>query len=141
MASGIYTIFKTNLMNKAINLDTDSIYCCLYDNTHVFTASDVTYVTTNELATAGGYTRGEVAGNLLGSTTISASTPVTTIKWDAADIAWTAATFSAYHAVLWDATVGATNNLIANIDFGGVKTVAAGTFTIQWDALGIISLA
>jgi hypothetical protein len=41
--------------------------------------------------------------------------------------------------VIYDST--ASDNLIASIDFGGAKTVAAGTFTIQFDANGIITLA
>ena len=51
----------------------------------------------------------------------------------------TAATFTAYHAVIYDTSVS--NDLIASIDFGGAKAVVAGTFTIQWDAAGIITLA
>jgi hypothetical protein len=62
-----------------------------------------------------------------------------TTKWDATDAAWTEATFTAYHAVLWDDT--AADSLICSIDFGGAKTVASGTFTIQWHADGIITLA
>jgi hypothetical protein len=31
--------------------------------------------------------------------------------------------------------------LIASIDFGGAKTVSAGTFTIIWDTDGILTLA
>jgi len=60
-------------------------------------------------------------------------------KWNATDSAWTTATFTAYHAVIYDSTAG--NDLICSIDFGGAKTVSAGTFTIQWDSDGIITLA
>jgi hypothetical protein len=41
--------------------------------------------------------------------------------------------------VIYDITAG--NDLIASIDFGGAKTVAAGTFTIVWNAAGIVTLA
>jgi len=34
-----------------------------------------------------------------------------------------------------------TDDLICSIDFGGAQTVTAGTFTIQWHADGIITLA
>ena len=133
MASGIYNRFKANLMNKVVDLEADTIKVTLYDNSHSFTATDTDYTTDNELATAGGYTQ---AGATLAS---KAVTEAATTKWDAADVAWTSATFTAYHAVIYDSTAG--NDLIASIDFGGAKTVAAGTFTIQFDANGIITLA
>ncbi len=133
MASGIYNRFKANLMNKVVDLEADTIKVTLYDNSHSFTAADTDYTTDNELATTGGYTQG---GATLAS---KAVTEAATTKWDAADTAWTSATFTAYHAVIYDSTAG--NDLIASIDFGGAKTVAAGTFTIQWDAAGIITLA
>lgn len=133
MASGIYNRFKANLMNKVVDLEGDTIKVALYNNSHSFTATDTDYTTDNELATAGGYTQTGAA--LEGK----AVTETATTKWDADDRNWTAATFTAYHAVIYDSTAG--NDLIASIDFGGAKTVAAGTFTIQWNASGIITLA
>jgi len=134
MASGIYNRFKANIFNKIVDLEGDTINVSLYNNSHSFTATDTVYTTTNELATTGGYTQGGVA---LAS---KAVTEAATTKWDAADSTWTSATFSAYHAVIWDDSVG-TDDLICSIDFGGVQTVTAGTFTIQWHADGIITLA
>jgi hypothetical protein len=133
MASGIYSRFKANLMNKVVDLEADTIKVALYDNSHAFTATDTDYTTDNELATAGGYTQ---AGATLAG---KAVTEAATTKWDGTDTAWTTATFTAYHAVIYDSTAG--NDLICSIDFGGAKTVADGTFTIQWDAAGIITLA
>lgn len=133
MASGIYNRFKANLMNKVVDLEADTIKCALYDDSHAFTATDHTYTTDNELPTSGGYTQGGVA---LAS---KAVTEGATTKWDAADVSWEAATFTAYHAVLYDET--AANSLICSFDFGGAKTVSAGTFSIVWDAAGIITLA
>jgi hypothetical protein len=133
MASGCYNRFKANLMNKVVDLEADTINVSLYNNSHAFTAADTDYTTTNELTTAGGYTQGGQA--LAGK----AVTEAATTKWDATDIAWSSATFTAYHAVIWDSTAG--NDLICSIDFGGAKSVSAGTFTIVWDAAGIITLA
>ncbi len=133
MSSGIYNRFKANIFNKVVDLEADTIKVALYDNTHAFAAGDTDYTTSNELATAGGYTQG---GATLAS---KAVTEAATTKWDADDTEWTTATFSAWHAVIWDSTAG--NDLIASIDFGGEKAVVAGTFTIQWDASGIITLS
>jgi hypothetical protein len=136
MASGVYERFKANLMNKIVDLEADTINVMLMDNVHAFTATHnvVGDVNANELPTAGGYT---VGGKAL---TTKAVTQAATTKWDADDTAWTSSTFSAYHAVIFDDTIG-TDDLVASFDFGGIKTVTAGTFTIQWHANGIITLA
>lgn len=133
MASGIYNRFKANLMNKVVDLEADTINVALFDNSKSFVASTTVYNTTNELATTGGYTQG---GQALDN---KAVTEAATTKWDADDEAWTSATFTAYFAEIYDVT--ASSNVIALIDFGGAQTVASGTFTIQWNAAGIITLA
>jgi hypothetical protein len=137
MASGIYNRFKANLMNKEVDIGAsgDVIQVALMDNVHVFAATDNVWadVSANELPVAGNYAaNGEVLAG-------QAVTQAATTKWDGTDTAWTSATFTAYHAVLWDNTV-ATDDLICSFDFGGAKTVTAGTFTIQWHANGIITL-
>lgn len=133
MASGIYNRFKANLMNKEVDLVADVIKITLYDNSHSFSATDTVYTSTNELASTGGYTQG---GKTLAN---KAVTELATTKWDADDPSWTGATFTAYHAVIYDSSVS--NNLIASIDFGGAQAVSSGTFTIQFDSAGIITLA
>ena len=133
MASGIYNRFKANLMNKVVDLEADTINVALYNGTHAFTAADTDYTTTNELTTTGNYTQGGAA--LAGK----AVTEAATTKWDATDLAWTSATFTVYHAVIYDSTAG--DDLIASIDFGGPQAVVSGTFTIQWHSDGIITLA
>lgn len=136
MASGIYERHLFNLMGGLVDLDTggSTVQVSLYDSTHAFTAADNVYTSTNELASAGGYTLG---GSTLAGQSV---TQGTTTKFDGTDTAWTSATFTAYHAVLWDDTI-AGDDLIASIDFGGAKTVTSGTFTIQWHTDGIITLA
>jgi len=142
MASFVSNIFKSNVLTKKVNLASggDTIKVALYDNSYNLSATSRNYSTTNELATATGYTQG---GATLGTQTL---TPVdgssATIKFDAADTAWTTATFTAYYALLYDTTVDASaDNLICSIDFGGAKAVSSGTFTIIWDGDGIISFS
>lgn len=133
--TGIYSRFKANLMNKEVDLVDDVIKVVLLDNSHTFTAGNTDYsdISANELASGSGYTTG---GNTLASKSV---TEAATTKWDASDRAWTSATFTAYHLVIYDTSV--TNDLIASIDLGGAKAVVSGTFTIQWDSDGIITLA
>jgi len=138
MASGIYDCFKVDLMSGDVNLANggDTIKVMLLDNSHAFNASHTvnTDVNGNELAASGNYTTG---GATLAGQAVSMA--ANTATWDATDTAWASATFTAYHAVLYDTTNS--NSLICSIDFGGAQTVASGTFTIQWDADGIIELA
>jgi hypothetical protein len=138
MASGIYDKFKYNLMTKKVNLITDTIKVALMTNSHSFVSTDTSSssVLTNQI-TGTGYTTGgaTLAGQ---SVTEGAST-----KWDATtDTEWTSATFSAWHAVLYDTTVDATtNNVICSIDFNGEQAVSTGTFKIIWNSSGIMTLA
>lgn len=136
MASGIYNRFKANLMNKEVDLEADTIKVMLLSGSHSFTATHnvKTDVNANELANGSGYTTGGAA--LAGK----AVTQAATTKWDANDISWTSATFTTAHAVIYDDT-HATDDLICSIDFGGSQSVTSGTFTIQWHADGIITLA
>lgn len=135
MASGIYNRFKANLMNKEVDLEADTIQVALLDDNHSFSATDNTWsdVSANEISGTG-YT---ASGATLDGKSV---TQAATTKWDATDVSWTSATFSAYHAVIWDDSVG-TDDLICSIDFGGEQQVTSGTFTIQWDSDGIITLA
>lgn len=56
---------------------------------------------------------------------------------DAADVQWTTATFTARYAVVYNTVSG---RIRAIYDFGSDKTVTGGTFTIQWNASGLIVL-
>ena len=136
MANLIYNRAKANLFNKETDYEADVIEVALMATEH--SASTVTNnvwadVSANEM-TGTGYTAGGTA------LTTKAVTQDDTTKFDADDTSWTDATFSAYYAVLYDDTV-ATDDLICSFDFGGEKTVSAGTFTIVWSADGILTLA
>jgi len=132
MASGIYQRFFANLMNKAIDLEADTIKIMLLDNVHVFDSADniLTDVSDNEI-TGAGYVAG---GQALLSKLVTQGIPT---FWSANNVTWTDSSFSAYHGILYDAN----NNLIASIDFGGEVAIADGTIEIQWNVLGIITLS
>lgn len=136
MASGVYNRMKYNAIKKLIDLSADTIKVLLLNNSHSFNPDHNvnTDVNTNEISGTG-YTTGGVA---LASQTVTQDDTNDLAYFDAADSTWTTATFTAYHAVLNDVT--ASNNLLCSIDFGGAKSVTAGTFTIQWASGGIIKL-
>lgn len=138
MASGVYNRFKVNLANKIVDWEADTIKVMLLDNSHAFDADDdvIGDVSANEISGTG-YTTG---GATLASASVTQDDTNDLAKLDANDTAWGSASFTAYHAVLWDDTV-ATDDLVCSIDFGGAQTVTSGTFTIQWNASGIITLS
>jgi hypothetical protein len=136
MAQGIYNRLKYNLAKKLVDLSTDTIKVVLLNNSHTFNPDHnvLTDINTNEISGTG-YTTGGVA---LTGQTVTQDDTNDLMKFDANDSSWTSATFSAYHAALNNVT--ASNNLVGSIDFGGVKSVTAGTFLIQWSANGIVRL-
>lgn len=135
MASGIYNRFKANLMNKEVDLEADIIKVMLLDSNHSFNAAhnQKSEIVGNEISGAG-YDAG--GATLAGGEVTQAATT----KFDGTDVAWTSATFTARHAVIYDSTL-ANDDLIGSIDFGADKSVSGGTFTIQWHVNGIITLA
>ena len=138
MASGVYNQFKTEIMNKVIDLEADTVKVALLDNSHSFDQTAVGWAVpdANELSAGGGYSEG---GEALASKAVTQES--THGKFDAADVSWTSATFTAYHAVIYDDTpTSPADPLICSIDFGGAQSVSSGTFTIQWAAGGILTI-
>ena len=138
MASGLANRFKFNLFSKIIDLSSDTITVALMTNSHSFNADDDVWgdVSTNEISGTGYST----PGANLASLTVTQDDANDKAVFDAANLSWAAATFDAYHAVIYDNTVSG-DPLIGSIDFGGIKSVVSGTFTINWSASGIITLA
>ncbi len=141
MSSGVYNRMKANLPNKLIDLGNggDNIRVVLLDNIHTFDPDDNLFadVSANELLSSGtGYTSG---GELLANQAITQDDVNDLAKYDADDVQWLVATFTAYHAVIYDDTL-AGDDLIGSIDFGVAKTVTGGTFTIAWNTNGILRL-
>lgn len=135
MASGTYNRFRANLMNKEIDMEADTIKVALLDSNHSFTTGNNTWsqVSANEISGTGYTANGQDLAN-------KSVTQAATTKFDADNSAWTTATFTAAHAVLYDDTM-TNDDLICSFDFGGNQTVTGGTFTIQWHTNGIITLA
>jgi len=138
MASGVYNRFKFNLLRSSGDLINDTIKVALMATGHSFDADhDVwTDVSSNEM-TGTGYATG---GCILSGDVVTQDDANDRAVYDANDTLWGSASFSAYHAVIYDTTVTG-SPLIASVDFGGVQTVTSGTFTIQWNAVGILTLS
>lgn len=139
MASGVYNIFKSEIMKKSVDMVNDTIKIMLLNNSHSFNADqdEKADIVANEISGTG-YSAG---GATLASKAVTVDNTDDEGVFDAADVSWSGASFSAYHAVIYDDTMTSpADMLIASIDFGGVQTVTAATFTIQFAAEGIINI-
>lgn len=140
MASGIYNIFKSELLKGNIDLENDTIKVALLTSSHTFDASSVSNsqwsdVSANE-ASGVNYTAG---GQSLANKTVSVDNADNEGVFDSDDALWASATITARHAVIYDDTT-TPKYLIASIDFGQNTSSTNGNFQIQWDAEGIINL-
>lgn len=133
-----YANLAVTLANKEVNFGTDALKVMLCTSSYTPSQGTHKYKSsvTNEVSGTG-YTAG---GATLGSVTVAISGNVTTL--DAADTSWTTSTITARYAVIYDGTPGtdATRPLIAYVDFGADVVSTAGTFTITWDATGIVTI-
>jgi hypothetical protein len=135
MADMIFNAFNQKLGAGVFDLSSDSLKLCLLTSAYTPDATDAVYGDlSGEVANGNGYTTGGKA--------------LTGVTWtqdgngavlDAADPSWTSATFTARYAVLYDDT-DANKSLICLFDFGGNVAVTAGTFTVSFDAAGMLVL-
>lgn len=141
MADVIYNSFKRDIANGSIDLDTDTIKVLLVSSS--YTPDQDTHTKrsdiTNELSAGSGYTSG---GETLAGKSVTVDNTNNRSAFDANDVTWTTATFTARGAVLYKSRggVSSADELIAYIDFGTDKSVSGGNFVIQWGANGILLL-
>lgn len=147
MASALYNNYKKLLFNGSVNPIQSGIYVMLtsgtYNTTATLTSNLANHTTTGDMAAfsevghANGYTRG---GKQLQNKT--ASVVGTAGVFDADDLSWTSSTITASGAVIYQSGSNANNSfLIAWLDFGADQISSNGTFTISWNANGIINIA
>jgi hypothetical protein len=141
-SSGMYLVNWIDILDAtqlAIDLSLTTHKWALYTNTlSPNFSTDTSYSATNEISgtnyTAGGRTI--AAGG--GSPTVTES-PTGTIMYDQNDMTWPTASFTARGGILYaDALAG--DNLIVAQTYGADITATAGTFTIQFNSLGVLTL-
>lgn len=140
MASALYNSFKRDIMNGAIDLDTDSIKILLVTSSYT---QDIDAHTkrsdlTNEVSGTG-YSAG---GSALATKVVSADNTDNEGVFDADDLTWSTSTITARGAVAYKARGGASSadELICYFDFGADKSSSGGNFTLQWNSEGLINL-
>jgi hypothetical protein len=127
----------------AIDLNADTIKCALFTDAIGGTFNFDTNLSygsapwnANEVVGAG-YTAG---GAVLASPTVGISTGV--VAFDAGDASWTTATITARGGLVYDDTLSAGNKYgIVAVNFGSDFSSTAGTFTVTWNAAGILTFS
>jgi predicted enzyme related to lactoylglutathione lyase len=120
--NGIHA-FGTTVTRGATTPDTFKI--ALYTSSATLDSTTTVYSTTNEVASAGGYTAG---GNTL--TTVAPTSSGTTAFLDFNDTTWSASTITANGALIYNSTQS--NKAVAVLAFGSDKSSSGGNFTIQF---------
>lgn len=140
MADVIYNSFKRDIMNGALDLDTDTIKVMLVTSTYVpdqdahTKRSDIT----NEVSGTG-YTAG---GAALANKAVTVDNTDNEGVFDADDVTWPSSTITARGAVLYKSRGGAAtaDELLCYLDFVSDKTSSGGTFQITVNVEGILNL-
>jgi len=137
MANLVYDSFFEDLMDGALDLNTDTIKVALLQG-----ASGGTPYTPNSAhAVFDDVDGSEISGTgyTAGGETL-ANPAITDAKFDADDVVWSGATFTTAYAVVYkDSGDPATSPLICLLDLGGEKSVTAGTFTLEFHSNGIMT--
>lgn len=136
----LYGLALKSAFNKEIDWDSDTIKVMLCTSTYTPDQDTHQYKSsvTNEV-TGTGYTAG---GATLASATSAYTAGTNTLVLDAADTSWASSTITARYAVIYDSTpaTDATRPLIAYVDFGADVVSSGGTFSITWDAAGVVNV-
>ena len=138
MADLIYASFKEGLGKGHFDLAADTVRCALLTSAYVPSAGHAALadVAASEASgagyTAGGQTLSGVAWTLAGTSAALA----------AADPSWSQASITARYALIYVAktVAGRTNPLVCLLDFGADRGVTGGTFSVRFDASGVLAL-
>ncbi len=136
----VYNQAKVSFAKGEIAWLTDDIYVSLHTSSYTPNIDTHQYFSdvTNEVGASGTYTAGGVA---LGTKAVNLDTTNDRAELDAADVTITGFTGSFRYIVVrkYNATASL-SRLISVIDLGSTVTLTAGTYTITWNAEGIVQL-
>ena len=133
--------FPTNLANKIIDFEADSIKIALLKAAYTPDKDHDVWsdVSTHEVAGTG-YTTG---GAVLANCSVTQDDANDLAKLDADDPVWEGATLTGdnapQYAVIYDDTLG-TKDIICIFDFGEAIACNGGDFTVQFNASGIMKM-
>ncbi len=122
ISQALCTSFKSELLNKEHDMNTDTFKIALYTSSATLGATTTVYSATNETSGTG-YSAG--GATLTGGAIATSST---TAYVDFTDPSWTSSSFTANGALIYNTSNS--NTAVCVLAFGGDFTVTTGTFTI-----------
>lgn len=125
--------------NAEIDLDTHTIKCALLTSSYTPSQAHDYFndVSANEVSGTG-YTAG---GATLAGKSVSYNTGTGVFSFDAADVSWSSSTITARYAVIYrDTGTGSTSPLLCYVNFGADQSSVSGTFTLTFNASGIVTV-
>jgi hypothetical protein len=139
VTSKFFGLFWKSLANKEIDMDSDTFKLALFTSTLSINQDtnqyfDAAPFTSNQVANGNGYTTG---GATVSPLTVTYTSGTNTLSFDASDASWTASTFTARYAVLYDSTPASNKPVVLYLDFGTDQSPSNGTLSVTWDASGI----
>ena len=131
--NAICNSFKKQLLGAEHDFDSggDTFKLAMYISTATLGASTTNYSSSGEVSSSG-YTAG---GKALVNSGVKVSSAIAITNF--ANLSFAAVTLSAAGALIYNTTTdggSGTTDAVCVLDFGGVKTATAGTFTIQFPA-------
>tara|TARA_R110000824_G_scaffold173936_2_gene352043 strand:+ start:119 stop:562 length:444 start_codon:yes stop_codon:yes gene_type:complete len=131
--NAICNTFKKELLQGKHDFDasSDTYKLAMYTSLATLGASTENYITGNEVSSSG-YTAG---GSALVNQGVKVSSAIAITNF--ANLSFVGVTLSAQGALIYNTTTDGgtgTTDAVCVLDFGGVKTATAGTFTIQFPA-------
>lgn len=140
MADSVYNNLKEQLLKATIDFDTDTFKVMLLDSDYtidVDTHDMIDDVSADEISGAG-YTAG---GATVSGLAVTQDNTDNEGVFDANDISWVTATFTARYAVLYkDTGTPSTSPLVCVWDFGTDKSASGGTFQLTFAAEGVLNV-
>jgi hypothetical protein len=125
---------------RRVDWVTDTIRTSLHTSSYSPSQDgDTFWNSTTQEVSGTGYT---TPGLALGSKSTSYDGTTNEARLIAGNAQWTSSSFTCRYAVTYSDTAGnsTTDPVLGYVNFGGDETVSSGTFTIQWDATGVLKI-
>lgn len=122
---GLTLSFKSDMLQAAQNLQTDTLKLALYTGNAALGPSTAAYDTTDEVVGTG-YTAG---GNTLTGASINVDADSNTVYVSFNNVSWPGAAFAARGGLIYNASKG--NKSVAVLDFGAERSFTAAVNTVS----------
>lgn len=135
----VYTPLALEAFNGTnINFTSDTIKVALVNGYVPNQSTDQYFSNVTNEVTGTGYTAG---GNTLAGKTNTQDNTNKRAIFNASTISWPTSTIAATGAVIYKSTgTSSTSPLIAYVDFNGTLSTANSTFSVAWNATGILAV-